>query len=756
MKTVANRLMLAGTMILLLTSSLSAQKYGKELYEYMQKTRLVKTEGTMWVSWLPDGSGYFFSEKDTTSGAMKFIRVEPESGEESALFPEELQSALLTEYARLSGENPGDLPFSSFDYVMQGQAILFKTGSGYFLFDLKNKSMRRLLRPEIEKQPGSDGLMRNMRASQLWNGTWSPDYTYFAYVKGYDLYITDSRTGEETRLTHDGNENIFNGRPNWVYPEEFGQLTAYWWSPDGKKLAYYSSDETEVYKFPIVHHLKPEAGLELQSYPKAGETNPTVYLKIIDIASGKTTTVDTRSNSDTYIIRPTWLQDGSALLFMRMNRDQNYLELLAADPETGTVRTILEEKEEFFINLHDDFYQLADGRHFLWSSERSGWRQLYLYRLDGTLVRQLTRGKQPVEKIVRVDEKNKWVYFTAFTNDGLDTQFFRVRLNGKKQQKLTSVPGSHYINMDPRALYYTDMYSSFTTPLTVSLHRADGTLLRTLASSNIEELEALPLEKPELITIKAADGETDLHGLLFKPAGYDANKAYPLVVSVYGGPHSKMIRNSFQMAGREQRLAQLGFMVWKMDNRGLTRRGKHFETRTYRKLGQVDLDDQAAGVREISKRPYIDADRVGIFGHSYGGYMTCLALLKFPQVFHVGVAGAPVTDWRNYDTIYTERYMSTPQKNPEGYDQGSAMPFAGNLTGKLLLVHGTIDNNVHPGNTIQLIDALVKAGKRFDLMLYPNNRHGIRGKAGRHYRQLTVDYLSEHLNPEPVVAPAGQ
>jgi dipeptidyl-peptidase-4 len=722
-----------------------AQERGKELYELMSKGGLTTTEGNRNINWLPDGSGYYITEVDTLEGTTQYYRVDPESQQTSFLFEKEMQERMLVDYNKMTGKNATGLPFSSFNYVQEGAAIVFSVDKRHFLYDFKAGRLRELRRPEIKPQPGSKGLMRNMAASQLWNGTYSPDYKHFAYVKDYDLYIANTENGIEKRLSQGGNENLLNGRPDWVYPEEFFQLTAYWWSPDSRKLAYYQFDEHEVYKHPFVHELNYKAELELQSYPKTGDTNPTVKLFIVDIETGKNVEIETKSSSDIYIIKPMWLLDGSELTFQKMNRHQNKLELFAANPLTGKVRSILKEKEEYFINWDNDFVLLKDGKHFLWSSERSGWRHIYLYDLQGKLIRQLTSGDWPVGKIIKVDDNNRWVYFTGHRNMGLETHFYRVKLDGSKLMQLTTEPGSHQVSMDPVGKYYTDYYSSFTIPPVMNLHDASGKKLHNLLSTNTDRLNSLKLEKPELVMLKSADGRTDLNGLLFKPAGFDPTKSYPLIVYVYGGPDSKMVRNSYQMSGYLQTLAQLGFMVWKMDNRGTRQRGKKFETEIYLKLGQVELADQTAGVKYITQRPYIDGSIVGVFGGSYGGYMTCMALLKEPEVFHVGVAVAPLTDWRNYDTIYTERYMRTPQENKKGYDLGSTLPYAKNLRGKLLLVHGSIDNNVHPGNTIQLIDALIKAQKRFDLMFYPEQRHGIRGLYGRHYRKLAIDYFVEHL-----------
>jgi dipeptidyl-peptidase-4 len=727
-----------------LTRDAQAQLRGKELYD--QWRGLTSTNGSSQIRWLPGGRGYFTSRADT-AGARQFYRVDPVTEEESPLFDAATTGAIAGQYANITGENATGLPFRQFAFVHDGGAMTFEAGDRYFLFDFAAHRLRQLRRPKIEPQPYSEDLMRGMAGSQLWNGSYSPDYARFAHVKGYDLYVTNTTTGGEQRLTFDGNLDTFNGRPNWVYPEEFGQRDAYWFSSDGRKLAYYRSDESAVHKYPIVHDTLAEAQLELQSYPKAGEPNPTVVLKIVDIETGETVEVQTNSTPDNYIVRPMWLPRGNEILLRRLNRHQSVLELLAADVRTGGVRTVLTEQEPAFVNLHDDFRLLEDGQRFLWTSERTGWRHLYLYDLQGNQLAQLTSGEWPVGSVVGVDDNEEWVYFTGNTEMGLETHFFRVRLDGSGLEKLTTEPGSHRISMDPAGQYYVDSYSSFTTPLTANLHHADGTLIRNLMTTNTAKLDSLGLEPPELVVVKAADGVTDLHGMLYKPADYDSTIAYPVVVPVYGGPHSKAISNRYYHNSGDQRLAQLGFMVWRVDNRGERNRGKAFEMETYLKLGQVDLADQAAALKQIVERPYADATSVGIYGGSYGGYMTVMALVKEPELFHVGVAHAPVTDWRNYDTIYTERYMRTPQENEEGYDLGSAIPYAKNLKGKLLIMHGAVDNNVHPGNTTQLIDALVEAGRQFDLMLYPGNRHGLRGAAGRHASQKRIDFLIEHLEP---------
>lgn len=720
---------------------LAAQPRGKALYDVLTTSReLTKVEGNANLQWLPN-EAQFYQQKEV-NGVKKWLKIHPETQAEMPLF----DATLNTEFERVMGETPAaDFP-QAFKFVQNGNAILIEQEEQRFYYDLLTKKGRKLQRPKVEPQPLSDGLMRNMQGSQLWNGEYSASHRYFAYVKGFDLWIVDTENGTEKAVSNNGSENIFNGRPNWVYPEEFGQLTAYWFSPDEKYLAFYQSDESAVHKYPIVHDYKPEAEIEFQSYPKAGEPNPTVKLLIYEISSGNTVTLDTQSCADNYIVRPQWRRNSNELLFMRMNRQQNELEFLGANPQTGAVRLIQKESESQFINLQSEPYQFENGSGYLWQSELSGFNQLASFNWEGQLQKTLTSGTNPVNRVVKVDEKGGFVYYTTAVDLGLSNALHRVKMDGTGVTRLTTAAGMHNISMDGTATYFIDGYSNFEMPTTVELKKANGQKVRELMRTNVEKLTALGLQKPELIDLKAADGTTDLHGLLFRPADFDSAKKYPIIVSVYGGPHTKQIRNSYQMRGGLQALAQLGFVVFTMDNRGLIDRGKAFETATYLKLGEVDVADQVAGLTQLlQKYDFIDANKVGVFGHSYGGYMTSMLLLLHPDKYHVGVAGALVTDWRNYDTIYTERYMDTPQRNKEGYDKGSAMQYASQLKGKLLLVHGSTDNNVHPGNTMQLIAALTNAGKDFDLKIYPENRHGIVGEAGKHYTNARNQYFMQHL-----------
>jgi len=737
---------IAMIMVALTVSSTWAQQTGLELYDAMGESGFVGSEGNGRLNWLPLDMGYMETER--TAGATEFFRVNPANGRRSALFSDAQKQAIISGFNAATGGSVTGLPFSQFRFVMDNKAIFFTDEGTDYVFHLDSRQLRQLYKPVVERAEYTDELMRNMQASQLWNGTYSSDFSTFTYVKGYDLFTVNTQTREEKQITFDGSEERMNGRPSWVYPEEFSQREAYWYSPDNSKIAYLQYNETDVHQYPVIHELTFETGLELMRYPKAGESNPTLKLFIVDINSGDRVEVPTNSSSDTYIVRPIWRRNGSELTFRRLNRQQNHIELLAYNLASNSVRTILEEREPAYINLHDDFIQLADNQTFIWTSEVSGFNHVYHYNFDGTLINRVTQGEWPVSSIVNVDEKNKKVYFVARENMGLDAYFYVVDMNGRNMKKMTEQPGSHMISMNEAASFYVDMYSSFDAAPSATLYRSNGRLVRELMTSDTSKVLAHGLQKPELMYFKAADGVTDLVALVYKPVDFDPSKKYPVLLPLYGGPEGMDVNNTYKSADTYQRMAQLGFIVVRTNYRGGGNRGKAFATMHYKKLGTYEIDDYAEAIRQVTQREYADGSRVGVFGHSYGGYATAMLMLRYPDLFHAGVSGAPVTDWRSYDTIYTERYMDTPQNNLSGYEEGSAMKYADNLKGKLLIVHGTTDNNVHPQNSIMLIDALVKADKMFDVMFYPNNRHGIRGAHGLHYNKIRMHYFMQHLKPE--------
>ncbi|KAA3610962.1 MAG: S9 family peptidase [Calditrichaeota bacterium] len=708
----------------------NAQPRGKALYELLkdrkEMSRLIKFEGAQNVWWAPDGRSYIINEDST------FKQVDAVSGEKSNFFEDE---KIIGQYNRITGENKNSLPLNKFTFVHNNSKIQFTNSNRAFFYDLETGEMQAFLR----ERP-----IKGVRY-KVYYEVYSDDLKYRAYTRDFNLYYKNQQD-EEFALTTGGHEDLRKGFPDWVYPEELKQFDAFWWSPNSDKIAYMQFDESPVYKYPIVHDVDPQPRLELESYPKAGENNPIVKLFVVDIASKKTIEIDTGDLLDVYLMRGQWSSDGKEFYYQRMNRLQNKLELFAADPATGKSRLIFTETEKCYIKLDFDMRFIKNGKQFLWTSERSGFKEIYLYDISGKLVKQLTKQKLPVGKILEVDEENGIVYFTGFENRGLETHLYRVKLNGSGFEKLTKESGTHAINVSPGGKFYTDTFSSFYSAKKTSIYSGEGKLIRSIGETVVaDEFTELKLLKPEHVVFKAADGKTDLDGLIYKPAHFDENKQYPLVMFVYGGPGARMITDRYVMNSRSQAMAQLGFVVMSIDHRGVSRRGKEFETQMYMKLGQIEVDDHAQAVKWISQRPYIDSTRVGIYGHSYGGYLTIMAMLKKPDVFHVGVSGAPVTDWKNYDSIYTERYMRRPKDNADGYAQNSAMNFVDGLKGKLSIHHGAVDNNVHPGNSVQLLQALLKKNKKFDFMLYPEQKHGIRFKR---YGEAIVEYFIEHLKPE--------
>lgn len=700
---------------------------GKALYDKLRREArtLVKMEGQPGIAWTPDGKASYIAEDGT------FKRVDILTGEKTALFDD---AKLLGAVNAMTGRQEAKLFFNRFEYLDEGKKIQFQAFNKVFVYDLASA---KLFFYEPER------VLVGVRG-RAYGDILSPDLKYRAFARSYNLFVKDM-DGNETALTTDGTEDLRNAFPDWVYPEELGQYQAFWWSPDSKKIAFMQFDEKPVTKYPIVHDVQPIPRFELLGYPKPGGNNPIVRLFVADIATKKLVPLETGDDLDVYLYRGKWTNDGREFIYHRLNRLQNKLELFAADPATGKTRLLLTDTDPCYIDELTDLMFLKDNLRFLWTSERSGWREVYLYDLTGKLLKQLTNAKLPVRSIQDIDEARGWVYFGGFEANGTESHFYKVKLDGTGFARITKEPGLHNVSFSPTFDYYTDAFSSFDQPMKSTLYQADGKEVRVLATSvPTKEFLDLKLVKPEHFIFKSADGKYDLDGLIYFPAHFDPQDKYPLLLSVYGGPGSKGVNNSYKMTDGNQALAQLGFLVAVCDYRGVSGRGKAFQNLHYMKLGQVELEDHVAFVKALGQRPYVDTTRVGVTGHSYGGYFTCLALLKEPDVFHVGVAGAPVTDWRNYDSIYTERYMRRPQDNPEGYEKGSCLTYAKNLKGKLFIHHGAVDDNVHPGNTIQLVQALLKENKKFDLMIYPEQQHGI---SFQRYPESRVEYFIEHLKP---------
>jgi len=553
-----------------------------------------------------------------------------------------------------------------------------------------------------------------------------------AFYRDRNVWLSDADGKNEIAVTTEGNEKgrIKYGSASWVYGEELFQSFAMWWSPDGKKLAYYRFDESKVPDYFLqMDQTKLYTKPDIEAYPKAGQPNPIADLFVYDVASKATVKVDVRDGKPFensvvghYVYHVAWSPDGKELLFNRTNRRQNILEFAAADPATGKCRVLVhEEWPTGWVENSPATQWLKDNKRFIWTSERTGFRNFFLYDISGKLIVQLTNHPFEVANIVKVDEAAGVLYYMA--RDGANTmmtQLHRIGLDGKKDIRLTDPALSHAVSLSPDGKYFVDVAQAHDVPPVTRLMDAKGKVAAELAKSDTTKFDQLGLKKVELFKYKAADGSTDLYGILNFPSNFDPAKKYPLLVSVYAGPATNGARENWSMPSP---LTEYGFLVASLDSRSAAQKGKKALDAIYLKLGIVEMDDQAAGVKSLGDRPYVDKARVGIFGTSYGGYSSVLCLLRYPDVFAAACAQSPVTTWLQYDSIYTERYMWIPEENKEGYDNAGAMKYVDKLKGRLMLYYGTADNNVHPTNTMQLIAALQKAGKSFEIQVGPDMGH---------------------------------
>ncbi|MDD8019906.1 MAG: DPP IV N-terminal domain-containing protein [Acidobacteriota bacterium] len=613
-----------------------------------------------------------------------------------------------------------------------GQALEFVRDGQQWRYDLKTRKLVKTGEAK-EQPPMGFGRRAGMpeRGRQFASAE-SPDKKYKAVYHDRNLYLVDQTTKEEIAITTDGSDQtrVKYGTASWVYGEELDQTTAMWWSPDSQQIAFYRFDEKEVPDYYLqLDQTKLYSKMDIEPYPKSGQPNPVVDLLVYDLRNKKVTNLDVRQGQPFsnevvghYIYGINWTKDGRELLFFRANRRQNITELAAANPATGETRLVVrEEWPTGWAENSPSITWLKDGRRFILVSERTGFKNLYLYDLSGKLLVTLTSNPFEVVNVLAVDEKSSLVYYTARSGDNpMKIQLHRVPLTGKNDQRLTDPAFNHTIDISPDCKYYVDIAQTHDTPPVTRLYTIGGKLVAELAKSDLSRFEALGLKKTELFTFKAADGQTDLYGLLQFPSNFDPGQKYPLLVSVYAGPATNGARETFVPPAP---ITEFGFLVASLDTRGAGGRGKKFLDTIYQKLGTLEIDDQAAGVKALSERPYVDGSRVGIFGTSYGGYASIMAILRHPDIFAAASASSPVTGWENYDNIYTERHMWLPEENKEGYKNGNALTYINNLKGRLMIYYGTADNNVHPNNTMQLIQSLQKAGKSFEVQVGPDLGH---------------------------------
>ncbi|WP_421775130.1 S9 family peptidase [Gracilimonas sp.] len=578
----------------------------------------------------------------------------------------------------------------------------------------------------------------------------SPSADRAAFVRNNNLFWVDLSTGEETQITSDGEFNkVINGAADWVYEEEFGFAKAWFWSPEGDRIAFYRFDEERVKEFFMTNwgSLYPEE-VEFK-YPKAGEKNSIVSIHVYHLDSGETATMDVEEETDQYIPRINWTRDNNRLAIRRMNRLQNKQDLLLANAETGSTQVILTEQSDTWLDVHDDLYFLSNGKQFITTSDKSGYNHVYLYNMQGRQLEQITNGNWDVTELIGHNERTYELYYVSAEQSALARHLYSIRIDGKKKEKLTQGAGWHNINMSRDFKYYIDSWSDFNKPPVVSLHRNNGGKVRTIEDNTglIETLSEYNYIEKEFFKLDV--NGSSLNAYVLKPVDFDSTKKYPVLMYVYGGPGSQTVTRAFGSGQRpmwHQYLTNQGYVVVSVDNRGTGARGRQFKKQVYKKLGQLETADQIAAAKKIAEWSYIDENRIGIWGWSYGGYMSSLALAEGSDIFTTAIAVAPVTSWRFYDTIYTERYMQTPQMNPEGYNEGAPITKVDQITGNYLLIHGTGDDNVHFQNCVEMIDALIEADVEFETMIYPNKAHSIYGgNARKHLYRLMSDFVFENL-----------
>jgi dipeptidyl-peptidase-4 len=642
------------------------------------------------------------------------------------------------QHQKMSREIPGSVKPGALSVVWKdgGQAFEYRKDGKAYRYEIgaRTKAEVAVSGDNDQPQPRAGGRRREggPERGRQFNSAVSPDEKLKAFYRDRNLWLSDSGGGGEVAITNDGNEKarVKYGTASWVYGEELDQNTAMWWSPDSRKLAFYRFDESSVPDYFLqLDQTRLQSKMDIEAYPKAGAPNPIADLFIYDIATKKTVRVDVRDGKPFdnsvighYVYNIAWSPDGSELLCNRTNRRQNVMEFTACNPETGKCRVILrEEWLPSWTENHPAMDFLKDGKRFIWVSERTGWRNFYLYDLSGKLLSTLTNHQFEVANIVRVDESAGTLYYMARSGDNhMKLQLHRVGLDGKGEKRLTDPAFNHMVDLAPDGKHFIDVAQTHDTPAVTRLVDAESRVIETLAESDTTKFDQLGLKKVELIKYKAADGVTDLYGMLHFPSNFDPKKQYPLLVRIYAGPATNAARENFTPPDA---LTEYGFLVAALDSRSAGGRGKRFLDAIYMKLGVVEMDDQAAGVKSLWSRPYVDKNRVGVFGASYGGYASAMLLLRHPDVFQAASASSPVTSWYHYDSIYTERYMWIPQENKEGYEAGNAMNYADKLKGRLMIYYGTADNNVHPNNTMQLIQALQKAGKSFEVQVGPDVGH---------------------------------
>lgn len=708
--------------------------------------------------WTKDGRAY----KVFQNG--QFLLVDAASGQSSAVYDTKKMVSVLSQSPGFTIDEANRIGQSGFQQFSPSETtILINHNNDLWIYDLTAGAVRRLTNTLKDEELEAD---------------FSPDGKFVSFVRGMNLFVVEAATGKEKQLTRDGSEKILNGYLSWVYEEEIygrGNKRGYWWSPDSRYIAFLRTDESPVPRFVLTDDTETDQRVENTSYPQAGDPNPLVTLGIADVTKTsfipnvtKLPRVGNRVPSglarfgdlvkfvntskykpeDFLIVRVAWTPDSRAVIFQAQNREQTFLDVNTAFPNDGRMTTVMTERSATWVEAIDNPSFLKDGTA-VWQSDKSGFRHLYRYDNNGRLIKQITDGRWEVSEFYGVDEARGFVYFSAIgeNNDWINTHIYRARLDGSETKRLTETPGTHRAIFDPTFTRFVDYWSDAATPTRVWLYAADGRIEKVLDENKVPVLDAYKLSKPQFLKIKTRDN-FEMEAMMILPPDFDRSKKYPVFAFTYSGPHAPSVRNRWggtQMMWH-QMMAQKGYIIWVCDNRTASGKGAEATRSVYQKFGQTEVRDLEDGFNYLKSLSFVDGSRLGMWGWSYGGYMTSYFMTRSPML-KMGIASGLVSDWALYDSVYTERYMRTPQNNPDGYRQGAVLGAAANLTGRLLIIHGAMDDNVHQQNAIKLIYELQNAGKQFEFMTYPTQRHGVRrGSAQeKHLYQMMTNFVEKNL-----------
>ena len=680
--------------------------------------------------WFDKGNKFSYLKEETGSFSTAIYQHDIATGEEK----------VLVSRNQLETVDGDSLKINAYEWSRDNKYILFtgtiparkiKTGGNFYIYDVSKEKIIYSMESNEEQE----------------NIHFSPDSKHIGFVRDNNLFVSDINSGKERQLTFDGSENILNGIFDWVYEEEFSIVNGWTWSPDSKSIAFWHLDQSKVpiFKITMYDSLYPE--FLTTHYPTAGTNNSLVKIGVVNISSGKIEWMDTGSDTDMYIPRIKFTSNPEILSIQRLNRLQNKLDLLFDNINTGQSEIILTEKDSAWVSIFDDLYFLKDGKRFVWSSERDGYKHFYFYDYNGTLINQITKGNWEVDKLLSVDEKNKKLYYSSHEKSPIFTDFCSINLDGTDERYMFDNRGYHDIEMSPNNNFFTDKFSTANSLPVTYLYKITGEKLEDLIQPDMSFFRDYGLSPLRFTQFTTADG-VKLNAYTIKPNDFDSTKKYPVLVYNYSGPGSQLVVDRWMGVDYlwHQLLVQNGYIIFCLDGRGTGGRGKAFKDIVYKNLGNWEVHDQIEGAKYLASLPYVDESRIGIWGWSYGGYMSALTILKGADYFKAAISVAPVIHWKYYDTIYTERYMQTPELNPEGYRESSPLNYADKLKGKLLIIHGTADDNVHFQNTVEMVSKLESLNKQFNLMIYPGKLHGISGQITRiQLFNLMTDFILKNL-----------